>query len=200
VRTYRIVGLLFATAVAVLIAPAVAHAEPYPDQPPDSSVSEGTVSDGGAVTFSGGGFLPGETISVEVHYGSSDSTAALSDRATGGFVLAAVALPRAARFEVTASSDGTFSTPVTLTQTGTATIVATGLTSGVTVTSTVHVTVAEDNNNNNNNSAGGGNTLPTTGGSGRTMAMEIAGGVGAIALGAVLLWLTSAWRRRSSDS
>jgi hypothetical protein len=197
VRTYRIVGLLFATAVAILIAPAVAHAEPYPDQPPDSSVSEGTVSDGGAVTFSGKGFLPGETISIEVHYGGSDSTAALSDRATGGFVLASVALPRAASFEVTASSDGTFSTPVTLTQTGTATLVATGLTSGVTVTSTVLVTVSEGNNG--DNSAGGGKTLPTTGGSGRTMAFEIFGGVGAVLLGAGLVWLTMARRRRSSN-
>jgi hypothetical protein len=77
----------------------------------------------------------------------------------------------------------------------------------VTVSATVHVTAAEGNDGDNGNngddrddsSAGGGNTLPTTGGSGRTMVFEIAGGVGAVVLGTVLLWLTRAWRRRSSN-
>jgi hypothetical protein len=198
VRAYRILGLLIATATAVLIAPATAFAEPsYPDEPPAASVSEATVSDGGSVTFSGEGFLPGETISIEVNYDGSDSTAAFTRKSTGGFVLAAARiLPRKAGLEVTASSGGTFSTSVPLTQTGTATLIATGLTSGVTVTAVVEVVAAD---NSDDSSANGGNTLPTTGTSGRMMAFGIYGGLGAVLLGAALIWLTSARRRRPTE-
>jgi hypothetical protein len=200
-------GLLIATATAVLIAPATAFAEPpYPDEPPAASVSDGTVSDGGTVTFSGEGFIPGETIAIEISYDGSDSTAGFSRAGAGGFVLAAAAiLPRKAGLEVTASDAGSFSVEIPLTQVGTATLVATGLTSGVTVTSVVEVVAADDSDSGdsgddgNDSSANAGNALPTTGTSGRMMAFSVYGGLGAVLLGAALIWFTSARRRRSTE-
>jgi hypothetical protein len=207
VRPYRVLGLLIATASALLIMPAAAHAEPYPAEPPAATISDGTVSDGGAVTFSGAGFLPGETISISISYGGSDSTAAF-DAKPGRFVLAVATLPRLAAMNVTASEDGTFSVQLTLTQVGTATLVATGLTSGVSVTQTVEVVAGSDGdsalggdsrNDSADTSAGGGSTLPTTGPSGRGLAIGLYGGLGTILVGAGVLWFTRARRRRPTE-
>jgi hypothetical protein len=183
VRPYRILSLLIATATALLIAPAAAHAEPYPAEPPASTISDATVTDGGVITFSGRGFLPGETVSISISYeGSAAAQAAMS---------------------VTASEDGTFSVQLTLSQVGTATLTAVGLTSGVTVTQMVEVLSESDGDNDNGDdndtSAGGGSTLPTTGPSGRGLALGIYVGLGAIIAGAGILLFTRARRRRPTN-
>jgi hypothetical protein len=196
VRASRLLGLLAAVATAVLISPAAAQAEPYPADPPAASVSDGQVADGGTVTFSGEGFLPGEQIAITISYNGSDSTAATQDD-SGRFV------PAAAALTVTASSAGTFSVTLKLTQVGTATLVATGLTSGVTVTQTVKVLAAEDSDgagggdDDDTNAGGGNDRLPTTGSSGRLLFVSIYAGLGAILVGAGVLWFTRS-RRRSA--
>ncbi|HET6529214.1 MAG TPA: hypothetical protein VFH03_01155 [Actinoplanes sp.] len=196
-RASRLLGLLAAVATAVLTMPAPAQAEPYPAEPPASSVSEGQVTDGGTVTFRGEGFLPGETIAITISYNGSDSTAATRAN-SGRFVPAAMA-----DLTVTASSAGTFSVTLKLTRVGTATLVATGLTSGVTVTQTVEVVASEDSDgagggeDDTTNAGGGNDRLPTTGSSGRLLFVSIYAGLGAILVGAGILWFTRS-RRRSA--
>jgi hypothetical protein len=190
-------GLLIATATALILAPAAAaQAEPYPAEPPASSVSDGEVSDGGFVVFSGKGFLPFEEISIEISYNGSDSTAALTD-APGGFVLAGLPEQRRA-INVTADAEGTFSVRLRLTEVGDVTLVATGLTSGVTVVQNVEVVAAVDDGDNGNdgdNNAGGGGNLPTTGSDGSVLTYTLYGGLGAILVGAGAIWLARTRRR-----
>lgn len=209
VRAYRMLGLLIATATALLITPAAAHAEPYPAEPPASSVSDGEVADGGFVVFSGKGFLPFEQISIAINYGGSDSTAALTD-SPGGFVLAALPMQRRA-ISVTATAEGTFSLRLKLTEVGDVSLVATGLTSGVTVQQNLTVVTAVDSGDNGNNgntgnngdngnngddhNAGGGGILPTTGSDGSVLTYTLYGGLGAILVGAGAIWLARARRR-----
>jgi LPXTG-motif cell wall-anchored protein len=175
---HRIVGLLVATAAAVIMAPAAANAVPYPAEPPASSVSDGTVSDGDTVIFSGEGFLPGERISIELSDGSS--------------------------FTIKADANGEFSVPVDLTHVGTARLMATGLTSGVTVTENVQVLDSMDsdvsggggdNDGDGGTSAGNNGALPTTGPSGTPLLIAVGGGAGAVVLGAAFLWFARSRRR-----
>jgi LPXTG-motif cell wall-anchored protein len=184
------------------MAPAAAHAAPYPVQPPASTVSNGTVPDGGRVTFSGSGFLPFERISINISYGGSDRTAA-SQHEAGGFVLAAVELPRRARLTVTADRNGSFSVQVPLTQVGNATLVAVGLTSGVQVAQNVEVLAPSEGDRgedgDDNTSADNGAALPTTGPSGTPMLLAVTGGTSAVLLGALLLWFARS-RRRDADA
>ena len=199
-------GLLIATATAVLIAPTAAQAEPYPAEPPASTISDGRVTDGGYVTFSGEGFLPGETISITISYDGSDSEAAF-DGSSGRFVLASFGMKRQAGLTVTANSAGAFSVQVPLTQVGTATLVATGLVSGVTVTQTVEVLApsSEDDDGDDGDggedgdetTAGGGSNLPTTGSSGRLLFISLYSGLGAVLVGAGVIWFTRSRRRRT---
>ncbi|AGL16329.1 hypothetical protein [Actinoplanes sp. N902-109] len=193
-------GLLLATIAAVLIAPGSAHAAPYPVEPPASDVSDGTVSDGGTVTFSGRGFLPFETVSISVDYGGDDSAAAARQQA-GGFVLAAYQLPaRKATLTTKADAEGAFRIEVPLSQVGRATLVARGLTSGVTITQTVTVVDSSGGN------GGGGDdivvpsdnsaALPKTGPSGRPLLITLIAGLGALVLGGGLLLLTRRSARR----
>jgi hypothetical protein len=197
-------GLLIATATALILAPAAAaNAEPYPAEPPASSVSDGEVEDGGFVTFSGQGFLPFEKISIEINYEGSDSTAALKD-APGGFVLAGLPMQLRA-VTVTATAQGTFSVRLRLTEVGDVTLVATGLTSGVTVVENLVVVVDEDgggggdgDGNDGDNNAGGDGTLPTTGSDGSVLTYTLYGGLGAILVGAGAIWLART-RRRTTE-
>jgi hypothetical protein len=186
VRAYRIlVSTLAAVGVAVVM-PAAASAEPYPAVPPPAAVSAGTVAAGGSVTFSGTGFIPGETIDISVTYTSTSGTGLRIHGRTGGgtdrIVLAGV--PTVVVGHVTASSTGSFSTTVELTQAGTAELVATGESSGVSVSATVHVTAA-------------GSGLATTGQSGRRLMFEVFGGLAAVMLGGVIVWLALGRRRRA---
>ena len=196
----RFLGLLALVAAMMFAAPATAYAEPYPASPPNGEVSDGTVQPGGSVTFTGEGFLPFEEISIEVSYGGSDNNAAFSGRGqrSGGFVLAAATLPqRLATITTTADENGRFSIQVPLAQAGNATLTATGLTSGVTVTSVVEVI-----GDGGNGGTGGGdngsnddNALPTTGPSGTPTLIMVSSGAGAVLLGVALVWLVRARRR-----
>jgi hypothetical protein len=191
-------GLLIATATALILAPAAAaQAEPYPAEPPASSVSDGEVSDGSFVIFSGKGFLPSEQISIEISYNGDDSTASLTD-SPGGFVLAA--LPERRAITVRATAEGTFSVRLRLTEVGSVTLIATGLQSGVTVTENVTVVAAADGDGDDgdNNADGGNGNLPTTGSDGSVLAYTLYGGFGAILIGAGVIWLARS-RRRTTE-
>ena len=201
-RFHRILGLLVATAATVIMAPAAAYAapDPYPAGEPGSSVSDGTVSDGEAVTFWGKGFLPFERITIRIIYGSSDDTAAFRQEPAGGFVLAAVQLPRRAGLTTTADADGEFSVRLRLTRAGAVTLVATGQTSGVTVTENVQVVTSTDtgvNGAQGNNGDGDGTALPITGPSGAPFLIALGGGAGAVLLGTALLLFTLRRRRKT---
>ena len=196
-RTFRMLGLLIATATALILAPAAAaQAEPYPAEPPASSVSDGEVSDGGFVVFSGEGFLPFEEISIVIDYDGSDSTASLNG-SPGGFVLAA--LPERRAINVTADAQGSFSVRLRLTEVGDVTLVATGLTSGVTVAQNVTVVAAaDDGDSGDDTNADGGGTLPTTGSDGSVLTYSLYGGLGAILIGAGAIYLART-RRRTTE-
>ena len=222
-RLHRIIGLLVAVATAVLVAPAAAFADPYPAESPPGSVSDGTVSPGGTVTFSGRGFLPFERISIVITVAGPDTPAAFRGNSAGGFVPAAVQLPRRWTLVVTADRNGEFSVQVPLSQVGTATLVATGLTSGVTVTAYVTVVAPPDRDNDGGD---GGDTpdddtpgsktpgtgspgdddpgdddpaLPTTGQSGTLLLRFVSGGAAAVLLGGVLLGFARRRRNKPED-
>jgi LPXTG-motif cell wall-anchored protein len=193
-------SLLIALFAAAAMAPTAAQAVPYPADPPAAEVSDGTVEPGGAVTFSGNGFLPFERITIDIDYGATDSAAAARPAAADGFFLAA-AHSQLAVITTTADANGSFSIQVPLSQAGTATLVATGATSGVSVSATVEVAPTEDDGGGD----GGGDgedgdsdddvTLPTTGPSGAPMMIAAATGAGTIFLGLALLWFTRGRRR-----
>jgi len=158
---------MLAAVGGIFIAPVAARAETgYPIEPPASAVSAGTVPAGEAVIFSGKGFLAGEPIAIDVSFHSSGTALHTSDLA--------------AYKTVTASSSGTFSTPITLGQSGKVTLTATGTISGVVVSEQVIAVVAEP-------SGSGGGGLAATGQPAGHWLTEIGLGVGAILVGALLV-------------
>jgi hypothetical protein len=181
VRSYRILVPLLVAVGAALFGTAPASAEPYPAVPPALTTTTNVVGVGGTAALNGNGFIPGETINLDVSYGSASAAGRSQHTNAGSMVL--VVYPMAVVKSVTASSDGTFSTTVTLTQSGRATIVARGLTSGVTATAVVTV-----------GSGSGGSGLPVTG---QSVATWVGTGVAAIALGSLLLWLVRSRRQRT---
>lgn len=184
--------IVLAALGGILLAPAAAYAEPgYPIDPPASNVSEGTVPAGEPVTFTGRGFLPGEPIEIDIDF---QATGAAFH--TGG-AAARPAFVTAALKTITASPTGTFSTPITLEQSGTATLTATGTISGVTVTEQVTAVVADDDEPSDNS----GDTddavkLPVTGSSGDHWLGVLSLGFGAILLGGLLVLGTLRLRGR----
>ena len=160
----RIAGLLAGLICAVLgmvvaapgaiaaTAPAAASAAPttaapgdasgYPAQSPLLTVSAGSVKVGSSVTVTGSGFQAGESVDLSVTYASS-STHALG--ASGPQAQpAALTLRHDADRVVSAGQalvgkNGGFSTQISLTQTGNATITATGEKSHVSLTAAVAV-------------------------------------------------------------
>src|SRR4051794_17147546 len=123
---------MLAAVGGIFIAPVAAHAGPgYPIEPPSSAVSSGTVPAGDAVIFSGHGFLPSEPIAIDVSFQATGAALHTFNHAAQPVFVAAAFLT------VTANSSGAFSTPVTLQQTGKATLSATGTISHVVVTEQV---------------------------------------------------------------
>lgn len=90
---------------------------------------------GGTVIFSGTGFDPGEAIDVAVSYSAPSGLRSSPARTE---------MAATKRLATTADSTGAFSTPVTLTQVGTATLTATGATSGKTASLTVQALSGDD--------------------------------------------------------
>jgi LPXTG-motif cell wall-anchored protein len=203
VRWQRMMSLLTALFAATAIAPVAAHAVPYPADPPPAEVSDGIIEPGGTVTFSGSGFLPFEKITIDLDYGFTDSEAAARREPAGGFVLAAAHAMLAA-ITTTADANGDFSVEVPLTEPGTVTLMATGVTSGVSVSSTVEVLPTDGGDDGGEDGGGGGGddgdsdddvTLPTTGPSGTPLLIAAVTGGSAVVLGALALWLTRSRRR-----
>ncbi|HEX5740574.1 MAG TPA: hypothetical protein VFY17_03345 [Pilimelia sp.] len=155
-----------------------ATAVPYPAEPPPATVSTSTIGAGGTLTFSASGFIAGESVSVSVSYEPAGA-APLGMRLVAGESYGVTT--------ATADGSGAIAVPVTLTTPGVATITATGLRSGVTVSTTVTVT---------GSTAAG---LPVTGGMPGGLLRELLlAGAGLTLVGA---WLV-AWmvRRRRTDA
>jgi LPXTG-motif cell wall-anchored protein len=121
-------------------APAMANT-PYPAPSTSGTVSDGTVAPGETFTFSGSDFLAGEAITVTVTL--TRAPQAIGGGFSGGASMAVPAkinLPLAQQtFATTADANGNFAFPVSISEAGTYTLTATGLTSGKTVTSSVTV-------------------------------------------------------------
>jgi hypothetical protein len=187
-RTWRSLPVLAAVALTLGVPAAAAHAAPYPAPPTQVRVSDGTVSTGEGVVFSAtGGFIRGETIRITVKYTGSASRPMAAADATGRSTrLVLVGLPERAAAAMTtrANSRGGFSVTVNLSVAGTATLTATGLRSGRSVSRTVTVL------------GGDGGPLAVTGDSGLRLALPVAAGAIALFLGGILVWLTADRRRR----
>jgi hypothetical protein len=186
-------ALLLAAVGLSLLAAQPASAEPYPAPAPPATVSDGTVSDDGAVTFSGTGFIPGETINIDVTYHSSSAaglpgtTGRSSEFVNVGFVTAALPVPEAVVATTTANGSGSFSVRVQLTQVGVAALTAIGVISGHTVSASVRVLARGRSD---------GSGLAVTGDSGSRLAYQIGGALVAILLGTALIWFGARRRRR----
>ncbi|MGO4651549.1 LPXTG cell wall anchor domain-containing protein [Arthrobacter sp. 2RAF22] len=120
-----------------LAASAPAMAVDYP-APAPGTVSSATVTVGGTVVFSGGGFTPGETIVITITFTAAPQGAAAPGTSNG----IAMAVPGGLHLApttvtATANASGAFSTDVSLTAAGTYQLTAVGATSGHSVTSTV---------------------------------------------------------------
>lgn len=134
------------------------------------TVSDGTVAPGEVFTFSGTGFLAGETITITITLTSTPQ--ALGGGFSGGAAMSVpskinvLAAPQTVT--TTAAADGSFSAPIRLGKPGTYTLTAVGNTSGHTVTQSVTVVAGADRGV--VNAAGNGTSLSNTGGSGAGLA------------------------------
>jgi hypothetical protein len=113
--------LMFGVILAMVAFATPANAAPYTTQP-TTSVSNQSPTAGGTITFSGSGFLPGETIAITLDNGTTFPS-------------------------VVANASGAFSTTITLSAglSGTHTLTATGTTSGRTSSTTIQVAAASAN-------------------------------------------------------
>jgi hypothetical protein len=108
--------------------PAVAQGL-YPALPPAAGVSDGTVAPGETFTFTGQGFLAGETVTITVTVVTSGAA-----NAGGTAVSTKIPLYQAPQtLTTTADAAGKISVPLAINEAGTYSITATGNTSGVTV-------------------------------------------------------------------
>ncbi|ABK04585.1 hypothetical protein Arth_3209 [Arthrobacter sp. FB24] len=135
-----------------LIGAAPSMAATYPAPPANAAVSDGTVGPGEQFVFRGNGFLAGEGLSITVTPGSAPAATGSSVSNGSRTVPTKITLPLAPQtFSTTADANGAFAFPLTISETGTYTLTATGLTSGKTATAVVTV-------------AGTGTGLANTGG------------------------------------
>ncbi|MFC8302311.1 peptidase [Specibacter sp. NPDC057265] len=139
-------SLALAGVLTISVGTVAAQAAPeYPATQPSVTVSDGTVTPGEAVIFSGTGFLPGEIIDVTVEQTSVVAGGAIGSLG-GGVSMSKPMIIKAVAplsFTTEAAADGSFSVPVTLNATGTYTLTATGRESKVTVTQVVKVVNAD---------------------------------------------------------
>jgi hypothetical protein len=194
--------LAVAFASALLFTGNAMAAPPYVSGPVTGSVSANSVVEGGTVTFSGTGFLPGEDILISV-----STIPAAPGLRSGSYALAAAPAANAI-----ADANGAFSASLTLTQAGVATVTAVGAQSGVTTSATVTVAgtanvLATSGGAGNAASGGAAEQAPVQGsaaslsytGSGMNVGAMIALGLGivAVGLGLVLFGVRGAFGRRS---
>ncbi|MCB5291199.1 LPXTG cell wall anchor domain-containing protein [Arthrobacter sp. SO3] len=120
--------------------PAMAANNNYPAPPANSAVSDGTVGPGEQFVFRGKGFKAGEGLSIKVTPGAKPASTGASVNGRGMSVSGKITLPLAPQeFAHNADASGAFSFPLTISETGVYTISATGLESGVTVSSSITV-------------------------------------------------------------
>ena len=131
----RTLAVLALTGSLAMISGGAAMATTYPAPPPGVAVSDGTVTPGAAVTFSGFGFTPGERVRITVTLnGLPGAAGGVGSRS----VPTKIVLPaEALTLSVVADAEGKFSTPVTLLEAGTYTLTAVGEASGRTQSATV---------------------------------------------------------------
>jgi hypothetical protein len=135
-----IAALVLAGTIALAgTAPAVASTYPAPGNE-HGTVSDGTIARGESITFSGSGYIAGETINIKF-------------QRTGGKKDSDGERPAPSNFSVNADGTGAFSTTITFTDGGNYMISAVGSTSGITRSAAVVVNSGNGGGNNN----GGGN-------------------------------------------
>jgi len=169
-----------------------AMAANYPAPGGGGTVSDGTVAPGEVFTFSGTGFLAGETITITITLTSTPQ--ALGGGFSGGAAMSVpskinvLAAPQTVT--TTAAADGSFSAPIRLGKPGTYTLTAVGNTSGHTVTQSVTVVAGADRgvvnaagNGSGLANTGGGNGLANTGADSSLVLWSLVG-AGALAAGA----------------
>ena len=201
-----VVGLaLFGVASAASAAP-----PPYPPAPASGSVSPGTITAGGTVTFSGTGFQPGSAVQISVSgngsatitpasfaapQASNEADVVQADYVTTSGSSVQFQFAATSSATVTAKADGSFAAKITLSTPGTYTLTATGVAAdGVTarvVTATVRVVAAAG-------SSTVSDGLPRTGASGT--AAQVWAGLGLLGLGVGMVALTVARRRHTGTS
>ena len=123
-----------------LIGAAPSMAATYPAPPANAAVSDGTVGPGEQFVFRGNGFLAGEGLSITVTPGNPPAANGSSVSNGSRTVPTKITLPLAPQtFSTTADANGSFAFPLSISEGGTYTLTATGLTSGKTATSVVTV-------------------------------------------------------------
>ncbi|MFF2316494.1 LPXTG cell wall anchor domain-containing protein [Arthrobacter sp. NPDC058097] len=144
--------------------PAMAANYPAPTTP--GTVSDGTVVPGEVFTFSGTGFLAGETVTITITITSTPQ--ALGGGVSGGTAMSVPSkinvLTAPQTFTTTAAADGSFAFPVSLSEPGTYSLLAVGNTSGHRASASVTVVAATGSG------TGTGTGLSNTGGSGAGLA------------------------------
>lgn len=139
----RVISTVLLSGVIALAGGGTASATTYPAPAPGVSVSDGTVQVGEPITFSGTGFTPGEQINITVT-NEAPQASGFSGGGGGrvGAVVGTIAPLETQKLDVVADTAGKFSTTVTLNETGTYQLTATGAQSGRSVTATVTVVPA----------------------------------------------------------
>lgn len=166
---------------ALLTATPVAHADPYPAGEPGLTSDTALIATGGAVQLTGTGYGANDDVSIDAVYISA--LGHLGRTAPGP-------LHRFPVGTTQANAEGEWSTTINLSQTGMATLTATGSPSGVVLSTTVRVVTELPLEDDGGNTGGG---LPITG-TRLTTALTI--GTLAVLTGALLIWLPIATRRR----
>ena len=120
--------------------PSMAANNNYPAPPANSAVSDGTVGPGEQFVFRGKGFKAGEGLSIKVTPGAKPASTGASVAGRGRTVTGKITLPLAPQtFSTSADAKGAFSYPLSISEVGVYTLTATGLESGISVSSTVKV-------------------------------------------------------------
>ncbi|MDR6505093.1 LPXTG cell wall anchor domain-containing protein [Arthrobacter oryzae] len=123
-----------------LIGAVPAVAATYPAPPANAAVSDGTVGPGEQFIFRGNGFLAGEGLTITVTPGNPPAANGSSVSNGSRTVPTKITLPLAPQtFSTTADANGSFAFPLSISEGGTYTLTATGLTSGKTATAVVTV-------------------------------------------------------------
>lgn len=178
-RVVRTLVPLILAALAVGLPATAAVADEYPPPPPALVATPGAVIAGSTTTVTGTGFGPNDLVTLTITYQVNAAPA------PDGAAYVPVGYSAAARQQVQADANGSFTTVVRLTTPGLAIITATGSPSGRTASTTVRVLPV-------------GGALPVTGSSTNYAGLALAGSAVAAA-GALLVVLARSRRQRRAS-